>query len=213
MVSQPIKDAGHIYIFNSPLCKANDLVKNCVEVLMNIYQPEVLKFIISDDVGSLSFFREPPHLLTDIICETAKIENALLWAVAEKEKRFKIFKEVSVENIEEYNKSKAFIHMPRILCVINNTTGDIANNETIVACIERLATSGHIAGIHMIVCSPLGDKKYSKIVTSFPSKIIFKTFSTNQADLLGTDDAFDLQTPNDFLLIPAYGKVEKISVK
>jgi len=212
VVSFSLVDVGHIYVFSSPLCKANDLLKNSIEAMLNTYSPDVLKMILADEIGSLTSFNGYPHLLTDVIVENRKIQNALSWTIAESQKRLKIFQESGVENFEEYNETDG-VKLPTVVCVINDPSGGLVWDDSTPEYIERLISLGHLVGIHLIVCSPLKDKKYSRIVTSFPTKIIFKTFSTTEAELLGTDDAFELQSPNDFLLVPAYGKVEKLSVK
>jgi len=212
VISLSLSDVGHIYVFSSPLCKANDLLKNTVEAMLNTYTPDVLKIILADEMRFLTLFNGYPHLLTDVIVDNRKIQNALGWTVAEIDKRVKMFQELGVNNFEEFNRTDA-MKLSTIVCLINDPSGCLGWDDSTPIYIERMIALGHSAGIHLIVCSPLKDKKYSNVVTSFPTKIIFKTFSTTQADLLGTDDAFGLQSPNDFLLVPAYGKVEKLSVK
>lgn len=212
IVSCSLGDVGHIYIFKSPLCKSNELLKNMVEVMVNTYTSDALKLIVADDSRVLVSDDNVPHLLTSVIVDNRKVENALAWAVVEREKRLKIFQEIGVDSFENYNKNTK-TRLPEIVCVINNISGFLTGSDEVMSRIETLVSSGHLSGIHMIVCSPLLEKKHARLMTSFPTKIIFKTFSTTQADLLGTDDAFELQSPNDFLFVPAYGKMEKLSVR
>lgn len=213
IVSLPISEAGHIYVFNSPLCNSTDLHKNILETLINTYSPDTLKLIIADDTRSFasSSIANAPHLLTTLVDEQRKIHNALAWCTAEVERRFKIFQETGADNYENYNRASK-VKLPRIICVVNNASGGIAYDGDSHRYIERLVNSGHLAGIHLIVSSPLADKKYSKIVTAFPTKIIFKTFSTVQADFLGTDDAFGLTSGDEFVFVPAYGEIQKLKV-
>ena len=212
-VSASLDSLGHIYIFNSPTCNSIGLLKTQLEFLTSTYSPDVLKLIVSDDTRlfSTSKVAKAPHLLTPIIYERDKVRNALSWASAEVERRFRILEESGIDSYDAYAKTQNPA-LPRIVFVVSSVSSSLAYDEDSYYGIERLLTSGHFVGVHLIVASPLLERKFSKLMTSFPTKIIFKTFSTSQADLLGTDDAFELGSPDEFLFVPAYGKVEKLVV-
>lgn len=213
MVSASLDNLGHIYIFNSPMCNAIGLLKSQLEFLTNTYSPDVLKLIVSDDTRlfSNSTIANSPHMLTPIIYDQSKVQNALGWVSAEIERRFRILQEAGVGSFEAYGKA-GNPPLPRIVCAVSSASSSLAYNEDCHYGIEKILNSGHLVGVHLIVASPLLEKKFSKIMTSFPTKIIFKTFSTSQADLLGTDDAFDLTSGDEFVFVPAYAEIQKLKV-
>lgn len=213
MVSASLDNLGHIYIFNSPMCNSIGLLKTQLEFLINTYSPDVLKLIVSDDTRrfSNSPVADSPHMLTPIIYDQSKIQNALGWMGAEIDRRFRIFQETGVSSFDAYGKTGNPL-LPRIVCVISSTSSRLAYIEDSHYGIENILTSGHLVGMHLIVASPLLERKFSKLMTSFPTKFIFKTFSTSQADLLGTDDAFDLSNGDEFVFVPAYGEIQKLKV-
>ena len=213
MVSTELEDLGHIYIFNSPMYNSIGLLKTMLEFLTSTYSPDVLKLIVSDDTRMLSTstIADSPHMLTPIIYDQSKIQNALGWVSAEIDRRFRILQEAGVSSFEAYGKTGT-PPLPRIVCVISSASNILAYDEDSYYGIENILTAGHLVGVHLIVASPLLERKFSKLMTSFPTKIIFKTFSTTQADLLGTDEAFDLNSPDEFVFAPAYGEVKRLKV-
>ncbi len=209
----PISQLGHMYVYHSPLSNSRDLLSISLEAMSQTISPDILKLVVCDETRAMATrLNSMSHLLTPVITDQAKLRNALLWVQNEEQRRFRLFEEMSVTNIEDYNALDGFQDMPRIVVVINKPTGGLAYDEESLAIIERLMGTCLLTGIHLIINSPLSDRRLSKLLLTFPTKIIFKMYSTQNADLLGTDDAFDLESPNDFLFIPAYGRVEKLSI-
>jgi DNA segregation ATPase FtsK/SpoIIIE, S-DNA-T family len=69
--------------------------------------PSNLKLILVDPKRvELSLYNDIPHLLAPVIVEPEKCISALKWAVAEMERRYKLFAEVGKRNIIEYNSSR-----------------------------------------------------------------------------------------------------------
>lgn len=212
MVSASLEELGHLYVFNSPLSNSIGLLRSQLDFLVNTYSPDGVKLILSDDTRLLADFNSSEHLLTPVILDQSKVENALGWVMMEIERRLKMFQECGVNSLKKYNELDVS-PLPEIVCVVSGINKIFSIDDAVFYRMERLMSSGHLVGIHLIVSSPLTmDRKYSKLLTSFPSKVVFKTFSTTQADTLGTDDAFDLSSGDEFIFIPAYGKVEKLTV-
>ncbi|MBI2325889.1 hypothetical protein HYU91_00715 [Candidatus Collierbacteria bacterium] len=213
IVSFPISDIGGLLIYTNPICNSMQLLNLILEVVAGTYNPDIVKFIIYDDAGQLSADRLRASLITPVIKPFEKLVNALGWALNEMECRNKMFREVGAKNIEEYNQLPGYDPMPRIVIAINDSSDFLSFSDEVMPALQRIISSGNSAGIHPIVLSPMNEKKTAKILTTIPSKIVFKTFSVPQADMLGTDDAFDLSGPSEFIFIPPYGKVEKLSIK
>lgn len=79
-------------------------VNTMILSLLFKFTPEQLRFIMIDPkVVELTIYNDIPHLLTPVITESKKAENALRWAVEEMERRYLLVSSLSVRNIESYN--------------------------------------------------------------------------------------------------------------
>ena len=209
VLGKSLKDLGHIYLFTSPLCGVNELLKNMAEGFVQTYSPQSLKLILMDETATFgNSFNKCPQMLPPVVHDWEKMISALKWAMNEMENRMKMCLGEEVSGTEKYNVKSGFSAMPRIIIMLNRSGGTLDVDTDNIEAIQRLISVGHLVGIHLIVASPLLYKKTSRILTAFPTKIIFKTFSVTDADLLGTDDAFDLKQ-NEYLFIPPYGDIEK----
>ncbi|MCT8541338.1 DNA translocase FtsK 4TM domain-containing protein [Glaesserella parasuis] len=66
--------------------------------------PEQVRFIMIDPkVVELSIYNDIPHLLTPVVTDMKKAENALRWAVEEMERRYLLVSSLNVRNIEGFN--------------------------------------------------------------------------------------------------------------
>src|SRR3990172_13010893 len=82
--------------------------------------PEEVKLILVDPkMVELSQWNGIPHLLTPVITEPEKVLSALKWCLAEMQKRYKLFKEVAVRNIDLYNEAAGFQSLPYIVLIID----------------------------------------------------------------------------------------------
>ena len=72
--------------------------------LLYRHAPEDCRFLMIDPkMLELSVYNGIPHLLTPVVTEPAKAVNALNWAVAEMEERYKRMTKLGVRNIDVYN--------------------------------------------------------------------------------------------------------------
>ena len=63
-----------------------------------------MQFILIDPKRiELGVYAEIPHLKTEVVVEPKKAANALRWAVAEMERRYKLLAELHVRSIAYYN--------------------------------------------------------------------------------------------------------------
>lgn len=117
--------------------------------------PDQLRFIMVDPKQvELSDYNGIPHLLTPVITDMDKVNNALKWAIAEMEQRYTLFKDNQVRNIEGYNDKKGFSALPYIVIVIDEMadmmmTGGVEMEASIV----RLAQKARATGIHLILAT------------------------------------------------------------
>jgi S-DNA-T family DNA segregation ATPase FtsK/SpoIIIE len=143
--------------------------------------PSNLKLILVDPKRvELSLYNEIPHLLTPVIVEPEKCISALKWAVAEMERRYKLFAEVGKRNVEEYNAIKQDERMPFIVIVIDELADLMAlAAQDVEALIVRLAQMARATGIHLVLATqrPSVDVITGLIKANIPARIAFSVAS------------------------------------
>ena len=69
---------------------------------------EEVQFIFIDPKRiELGVYKDIPHLKAEVVVEPKKASNALRWAVAEMERRYRLLAEVHVRSIDFYNRAIA----------------------------------------------------------------------------------------------------------
>ena len=75
-----------------------------LSLLFRLSPKECQLLMIDPKMLELSVYNSIPHLIAPVITEPKKAVQALKWAVHEMEKRYKMMSNVSVRNIDSYNK-------------------------------------------------------------------------------------------------------------
>ena len=138
--------------------------------------PDEVKFIMIDPKQvELSDYNGIPHLLTPVITEMDKVINALKWAIAEMERRYTIFKDARVRNIEAYNKQMGFSAIPYIVLVVDEMADMMMSTNRVEteAAIVRLAQKARATGLHLILATqrPSVDVITGLIKANIPCRI------------------------------------------
>lgn len=153
--------------------------------LLYKYSPNEVKLLMVDPkVVELSVYNGIPHLLIPVVTDPKKAAAALNWAVNEMNKRYKLFAEASVRNIESYNSlfEKGLIEekLPYIVIIVDELA------DLMMACpndvedyICRLAQMARAAGMHLIIATqrPSVDVITGVIKANIPSRISFAVSS------------------------------------
>ncbi len=116
--------------------------------------PSEVKFIIIDPKRvEMALYNGLPHLMTHVITDHQKAVNALKWAVAEMDRRYKLLSEVHKRNIGEYNNA-SLIRLPYLVVVVDELADlmSVAQNE-VEATIVRLAQMARAVGIHLVLAT------------------------------------------------------------
>lgn len=169
--------------------------------------PEEVKFIMVDPkMVELSQWKDIPHLLTPVITEPEKVLSALKWCLAEMTKRYKLFKEVSVRNIDGYNDAAGFQSLPHIVLIIDEFSHlmHFAPVEVEDA-ITKLAQMSRATGIHMILATqrPSVDVITGLIKANIPSRLAFNVSSRVDSQvIIDTPGAEKLLGRGDMLFVP-----------
>lgn len=169
--------------------------------------PAEVKFIMVDPKRvELTGYNGIPHLLTPVIVEPEKVVSALKWAMAEMEKRYKLFAEVGVRNIAGYNSLSGFQAMPYIVIVIDELADIMLFAPSDVEdAITRLAQMARAVGIHLVVATqrPSVDVLTGLIKANIPCRIAFNVASMiDSRVIIDTPGAEKLLGRGDMLYIP-----------
>jgi len=169
--------------------------------------PWEVKFILVDPKRvELTQYEGIPHLLTPVIVEPNKVLAALKWAISEMDRRYKLFAEVGVRNLETYNELSGFASLPYILVVIDELADIILFSPAdIEDAICRIAQMARATGIHLIVSTqrPSVDVLTGLIKANIPCRIAFNVSSqVDSRVIIDMPGAEKLLGRGDMLFIP-----------
>jgi DNA segregation ATPase FtsK/SpoIIIE, S-DNA-T family len=117
--------------------------------------PQDIKFIIIDPKRvEFTPYNGIPHLLTPIITERDKAINALKWAVAEMDRRYKLLAEASKRNIVEFNEGNS-LPLSYIVIIVDELADLMisADKAEVETAIVRLAQMARAVGVHLILAT------------------------------------------------------------
>ncbi|HEX3099840.1 MAG TPA: DNA translocase FtsK 4TM domain-containing protein [Patescibacteria group bacterium] len=169
--------------------------------------PQDVKFIVVDPKRvELNMYNGIPHLLTPAITESDKAVNALKWAVAEMERRYKLLAEAGNRNIADYNAATE-LHLPYIVIIVDELADlmAVAQNE-VEAAIVRLAQMARAVGIHLILATqrPSVEVITGLIKANITSRAAFAVASqVDSRTILDSSGAEKLLGNGDMLFVSA----------
>lgn len=186
-------------------------INTLIMSLLFKYSPENVKLLMIDPkVVELSIYNGIPHLLIPVVTEPKKAAGALNWAVNEMTRRYKIFAENNVRNIESYNdlyeKGKIDKKLPLIVMIIDELADlmMVCPND-IEDYIGRLAQMARAAGMHLVIATqrPSVDVITGVIKANIPSRISFAVSSQiDSRTILDMAGAEKLLGKGDMLFYP-----------
>ncbi len=121
-------------------------------ILFRAKPSEVRLVLVDPKQVELTSYNGIPHLLTEVITDPSKVVNALRWAVAEMENRYKILSEAGVRNIQGYNELPNIEKKPYVIFVIDELADlmMVAKGD-IESLIVRIAQKARAVGIHLVL--------------------------------------------------------------
>lgn len=182
-----------------------------MSILFRCTPDDVRLLMIDPKVVELSMYNGIPHLLSPVVTDPRKAANTLLWAVNEMVRRYGLFAEKKVRDIQGYrNAARAqpdeFEPMPLILIVIDELADLMSTSPTEVEdAIARLTAMARAAGIHLIIATqrPSVDVITGVIKANIPSRIAFAVASqVDSRTILDMGGAEKLLGKGDMLYFP-----------
>ncbi|MBC8062371.1 MAG: DNA translocase FtsK [Clostridiaceae bacterium] len=201
----------HVLIAGATGSGKSVCINTLIISLLYKYSPEEVKLLMIDPkVVELSTFNGIPHLLIPVVTDPKKAAGALSWAVNEMTKRYKLFAENNVRNIESYNElfNKGRIHekLPFIVIIIDELADlmMVCAND-VEEYIGRLAQMARAAGMHLVIATqrPSVDVITGVIKANIPSRISFAVSSQiDSRTILDMAGAEKLLGKGDMLFFP-----------
>ena len=186
----------------------------CINALITslLFQvtPDHLRLILIDPKRvELTGFNGLPHLALPVLVESHQAAAALRWAVAEMDRRYKMFSAEGVRNIAAYN-DKAAQKLARQLPYIVIVIDELADLMMVAAgeieeLICRIAQLARAVGIHLVIATqrPSTDIITGLIKANIPSRIAFAVGSqVDSRVILDTGGAEKLLGRGDMLYQP-----------
>jgi len=205
-----IADIGrmpHVLIAGATGSGKSVCIHSFITTILFRASPSEVKFILVDPKRvELTQYNGIPHLLAPVIVEPDKVLSALKWAISEMDRRYKLFAEVGVRNIDAYNELSGFAALPYILIIIDELADIILFSPADVEdAICRIAQMARATGIHLIVSTqrPSVDVLTGLIKANIPCRIAFNVSSqVDSRVIIDMPGAEKLLGRGDMLFIP-----------
>ncbi|HFI0314927.1 TPA: DNA translocase FtsK [Streptococcus suis] len=206
----------HLLVAGSTGSGKSVAVNGIISSILMKASPDQVKFMMIDPkMVELSVYNDIPHLLIPVVTNPRKAARALQKVVDEMEKRYELFSQVGVRNLEGFNaKVEEFnsrsdekqIPLPLIVVIVDELADlmMVASKEVEDAII-RLGQKARAAGIHMILATqrPSVDVISGLIKANVPSRVAFAVASgTDSRTILGENGAEKLLGRGDMLFHP-----------
>lgn len=188
--------SGKSYLMNAFICS-----------LLFRASPDEVKMILVDPKRvEFTQYNGIPHLLTPVIVEPEKILSALKWATGEMDRRYKLFAERGVRNIDSYNELSGFQALPYIVIFIDELADLMMFAPVEVEdAIARIAQMARATGIHLVIATqrPSVNVITGLIKANIPTRVALNVSSqVDSRVILDGPGAEKLLGRGDMLFVP-----------
>ena len=191
-----ITEMPNLLIGGTLMSGKSSLVNNILATILMRAKPDEVRLVLIDSKKiEFSIYNGLPHLLVPVISDPKRATMTLKRLVGEVERRYDIFKESTVRNIDDYNRyvdklneelpeSEKIKNMPYILITIDEFT-PITSVEAIDM-IEHISSLGYPAGVHivLVVNHPSANVISRLAQGNFLSRISFRTVSKQDSRMI-----------------------------
>lgn len=207
MVIADLRKMPHLLVAGATGSGKSVCVNTLIMSILFKALPDEVKFIMIDPkMVELSVYNGIPHLMAPVVTEAKKAAGVLKVVVDEMERRYKLFTEARVRDLEKYNAVPEIEVLPYIIVIIDELA-----DLMMVAPVEvedaicRLAQMARATGIHLVVATqrPSVDVITGLIKANIPSRIAFAVSShVDSRTILDTMGAERLLGQGDMLFSP-----------
>ncbi len=183
-----LKRMPHLLIAGATGSGKSVCINTLLAGLLFISRPDQLRLLLIDPkMLELSDFNGIPHLREPVITEPKKAPDALNWAVAEMERRFRLLADNKSRNIDLFNAKVTspdyegdLEPLPYLVIVIDELADlMLTAAATVEEAIQRLSQMARAAGIHLIIATqrPSVDVITGVIKANLPCRLAFQVAS------------------------------------
>ena len=207
-----MRDMPHLLIAGATGSGKSVCINSIITSFLYKARPSELKLIMIDPkVVELGNYNGIPHMLTPVVTDPRKAARALAIAVEEMDKRYELFAEHNVKDLNSYNELMRVDQRyadckPQIVIIIDELADlMMASPSEVENSICRLAQKARAAGMHLIVATqrPSVDVVTGLIKANIPSRIAFSVASQfDSRTILDMAGAEKLLGKGDMLFSP-----------
>lgn len=183
---------SHSFLNDNSLLVVDSIGSNKDKVLKQMlvsgmfnWKPNDLQFVLCDceNVGFSEYSESPYNMNNYVLTEIKEINSTLQELMKIEEKRFKMFSEIKVRNINTYNeyaRNNDIQTIPFILVVINELEPLMLNESEIAENLYSLLITGKAAGISFLIGTRKTEPQVlnGNILNSIPSRICMQVDSS-----------------------------------
>jgi S-DNA-T family DNA segregation ATPase FtsK/SpoIIIE len=143
----------HILIAGTTGSGKSIFIHNIMLSILYRANPQEVKFILVDPKRvEFSHYQGLPHLITPVVTDMDQAPSVFRWAVVEMDKRYRLFEQAKVSNIDQYNERSGIQVMPYIMIVVDELGEIMLKDPTgVEKSIIRVAQLARATGIHLIL--------------------------------------------------------------
>jgi S-DNA-T family DNA segregation ATPase FtsK/SpoIIIE len=211
-----LSELPHVLIAGATGAGKSSCINSIVTSLLMRTHPDDVRVIMVDPKRvELGQSNGVPHLLTRVITNPKKANDALKWAVAEMDRRYDLLADAKVRDIEGYRAKwdgggldpDGFDRFPYIVIIIDelNDLMMVAGRE-VEESIVRIAQMARAVGIHLVIATqrPSVDVITGVIKANIPSRLAFSVASqTDSRVIIDGSGADKLIGMGDMLVVTA----------
>jgi len=223
-VSIAVQSANHAFVGDA--VEHNSVMINTIisSIISQSTPDDVRLLMIDPKMVELTMYNGIPHLLSPVVTEVDRVVGLLKIAITEMEKRYRLFSQLGVRNLDGYRKlrvergaraEESLKNLPAIVIIIDELADlMMAAPEEVEGLICRLAQLARATGIHLVVATqrPSVDVITGLIKANIPTRISFMVSSAvDSRTIIDMGGAERLLGRGDMLYLPAdAGKPERI---
>ena len=149
--------APNMLIAGKPGSGMSTCLFGLISSLLVNYNPNDLRLLFIDTRKvEFAFFRDVPHLISDMITDGDVLISAFEWLLNEAEERKRLFVKLHVRNLVEYNEKAPFEEKIPFYVVFIGELWDLMVSESkqiVETMISKLAGLARMVGIHLVIAT------------------------------------------------------------